>query len=97
MNNTIRFNPSTTLVPEVRYDLGSDIALLDGESQLGLLDLAFKWSEQNSALVAEAAEPFPLVRTRKDDIDLGLLIRGGKSMEERYEEARAALADTVAA
>lgn len=51
-------------VPEVRYDLRSDIALLDGDSQLGLLDLAVVWADRNADIVSNAHEAFEL--TRKD-------------------------------
>lgn len=42
----------------IRYDLTSDIARLDGESQLALIDLALVWAERNRALLDEA--PFEL-------------------------------------
>ena len=37
-------------VPEIRYDLTSDIATLDMTSQIALLDLGQKWAEQNDEL-----------------------------------------------
>lgn len=48
------------IVLEVRYDLQSDIALLDGVSQLGLMDLSLVWAERNAKLAAEVLdlEPF---------------------------------------
>lgn len=47
-------------VPEVRYDLRSDIALLDGDSQLGLLDLAVVWADRNADIVSNSHEAFEL-------------------------------------
>lgn len=46
-------------VQEIRYDLTSDIATLDGESQLGLLDLGVAWSERNAQLAAELIDLSP--------------------------------------
>lgn len=44
-------NPSNPRVPVIRYDLQSDISLLDGESQLALMDLGLKWADRNRAEV----------------------------------------------
>ena len=40
-------------VPEIRYDLTSDIARLDMVSQIALLDLGQKWAEKNDELFLE--------------------------------------------
>lgn len=59
-------NDSNPRVPEIRYDMQSDISQLDGESQLALLDLGVKWSERNAALQFDLA-PFEAL----DDLDEG--------------------------
>jgi hypothetical protein len=46
------------VVSEIRYDLVSDLARLDMDSQMALLDLGVAWSERNAELAAEA--PFEL-------------------------------------